>query len=98
MEENKNTDKKSLRFLKGKKTDRASLLYPPSIQIIRYDDTDEKILFENDFMAFFEDRKEQILHRIELATGKKIVRENNYLDDTVYEEEPVGNQENQESL
>jgi hypothetical protein len=52
------------------------------------------ILFENDFMAFFEDRKEQILQRIEFATGKKIVRENNYLDDTVYEEEPVGELEN----
>ena len=31
-------------------------------------------------MGFFEDRKEQILQRIELAMGKKIARDSNVLD------------------
>jgi len=55
------------------------------------------ILFKNDFMAFYEDRKEQILQRIEKAMGKKIARDNNVLDDTTNEEEePVGDSENNE--
>ena len=43
------------------------------------------IIFNDDFMAFYEDRKEKILQRIEKATNKFIPRENQITDEEVYD-------------
>lgn len=44
------------------------------------------IVFKDDFMAFYEDRKEKILQRIEKATNKIIPRENQITDEDVYDD------------
>jgi ATP-dependent DNA helicase RecG len=47
----------------GKRNDRASLLYPPAIQVIRYDDNDEKVwkLLLDDFYANPKELLERVL-------------------------------------
>lgn len=47
----------------GKRNDRASLLYPPSIQVIRYDDKDEKVwkLLLDDFFSNPKELLEKVL-------------------------------------
>ena len=50
----------------GTRNDRASLLYPPAIQIIRYDDKDEKIwkLLLDDYFANPKDLLEKVLNDV----------------------------------
>lgn len=50
----------------GKRNDRASLLYPPSIQIIRYDDKDEKIwkLLLDDYFLNPKELVERVLNDV----------------------------------
>ncbi len=50
----------------GKRNDRASLLYPPAIQVIRYDDKDEKIwkLLLDDYFANPKELLEMVLNDV----------------------------------
>ena len=50
----------------GKRNDRASLLYPPAIQVIRYDDKDEKVwkLLLDDYLANPKDLLERVLNDV----------------------------------
>ena len=50
----------------GKRNDRASLLYPPSIQVIRYDDKDEKVwkLLLDDYFANPKELLEKVLNDV----------------------------------
>lgn len=50
----------------GKRNDRASLLYPPAIQVIRYDDKDEKIwkLLLDDYFANPKELLEKVLNDV----------------------------------
>lgn len=50
----------------GKRNDRASLLYPPAIQVIRYDDKDEKVwkLLLDDYFANPKELLERVLNDV----------------------------------
>jgi len=50
----------------GKRNDRASLLYPPAIQVIRYDDKDEKVwkLLLDDYFANPKELLEKVLNDV----------------------------------
>lgn len=50
----------------GKRNDRASLLYPPAIQVIRYDDNDEKVwkLLLDDYFANPKELLERVLNDV----------------------------------
>lgn len=50
----------------GKRNDRASLLYPPAIQVIRYDDKDEKVwkLLLDDYFSNPKELLEQVLDKV----------------------------------
>jgi ATP-dependent DNA helicase RecG len=50
----------------GKRNDRASLLYPPAIQVIRYDDKDEKVwkLLLDDYLANPKELLERVLNDV----------------------------------
>lgn len=50
----------------GKRNDRASLLYPPAIQVIRYDDKDEKVwkFLLDDYFSNPKELLEQVLEKV----------------------------------